>query len=441
MRYVRVPDSGRHDKIISFSIVSLHAHAWSPKHRSYFLPSLLAYDSSVEVSLYSLTCCSRFVWIVTCALHPLTGIQAALEVEETTATGSLYVRKRKYPNGYTGPVKLKSALEVCLFGAGLPYGQGLLDFFDDARQDYVGIGGTVDPAPLAGMPTAQTPPRRASAFLECLVSEGIRVRDLLMLLLHLRGTYGLSSSPSSRESVIRRPGKGGAAAAVVVQIPRDARRLAVAQVVNSLVEWLADTAWAWTSVESSGLAVGWEGDLAAAAAVVTSSTAFTAGASGGTAVGSPEPVGVLLDGGWKYRCGEHHEVDSYAKRSPGASADPIDLMDRLVAAAATAASQAAQNINWVDIIGRITAIAGTDPVSAYAAACVERSVALGGQAPFPLVEGQRLLQASGQELWRLLEQSFALRGELGGGGRAHVVLIRTAAAAVSSCREARCVHG
>lgn len=256
-----------------------------------------------------------------------------------------------------------------------------------------------------------------------------------MLLLHLRGTYGLSPSSSSRENEIRRPGRG-----MILQIPRDAHRLAIAQVVHSLVEWLADTAWAWTSVESSGLAVGWEEDFAAAAAVVMSSTATTSGGSGGTAVGRPEPVSALLDGGRRYHCDEYHEVDSYSRRSRGVSADPIDLMDRLVAAAATAASQAAQNINWVDIIGRITAIAGTDPVSAYAAACVERSVALGGQAPFPLVEGQRLSQAGGQELWHLLEQSFALRGELGGSGRAGVVLIRTTAAAVASCREARCVY-
>lgn len=384
----------------------------------------------------SLTRCPRFLLgrIVLPSIS-VGGLQSALEVEETP-TVSPDVRKRKYPNKYTGPVKLINALEVCLFGEGLPTEQGLLDVLvHDVGPDYTAesstvMGAAVDTPPVAEKPTARTPTRRASAFLQCLVAEGIRVRDLLMLLLHLRHTCCLSSCSVSRESVLRWPGADAEAAAVVAQIPRDARRLAIAEVVRSLVEWLASTAWAWTSVETSGASEGWVDDLAAAATAVTTSVPFGAYSSGASAVGSSQ-AGVQLDGRWRYRGDdEHPEADG-----------PIDLVDRLVAAAAAAASQAAPNVNWVDILGRVVAIARTDSVSAYAATCVERSVALGGQAPFPVVGGQRLAQAEGQDLYRLLEQCCALRGESGAGGTTRVVLIRTAAAAITSCREARCVSG
>lgn len=363
------------------------------------------------------------------------GFQSALEVEEMS-TVSPDVRKRKYGNKYACPVKLMNALEVCLFGVGLPAEQGLLDVLvHDLGPDYIEkssmvMGAAVDTAPVAEKPTARTPTRRASAFLQCLVAEGIRVRDLLMLLLHLRHTYCLSSSSVSREFAVRWPGADAQAPAVVAQIPRDARRLAMAEVVRSLVEWLANTAWAWTFVGSSGASEGWVDDLAAAATAVTTSVPFAAGAPGATAVGSSQ-LGVQLDGGWRYGGdGKHLEADG-----------PIDLVDRLVAAAAAAVSQAAPNVNWVDILSRVVAIARTDSVSAYAATCVERSVALGGQAPFPVIGGQRLAQAEGQDLCRLLEQSCALREESGTGGTARVVLVRTAAAAIAACREARCVFG
>lgn len=372
------------------------------------------------------------------------GNQAALEAEQTPMTARDGHRKRKFTEGLAGSVQLKSALEVCLFGARLPGEQGLVDVLSDENRpesietNSAMIGVAAAAVAVSTPASAPKPIHGAHTFLRCLVTGGVRVRDLLLSLLHLQRVYGQSSNPDNTEPFIPVAGKR-AAATIALRVQRDARRGAVAELLKSLVEWLAESVWAWSSVEEYAGDRRWEDDLAAAAIVVTNSVAFGAGTSSGVTAAGAEPSGVLLDGGWRYRRDLTLGGDVYNRGIRGSITDPIDLLDRLVAV--SAAAQAAQNLSWVDVVERMVAIAKTGPVCAYAAACVERSVALGGQASFPMVEEQRLLQVGGRELWRLLEQACALRRESGVGGRARVVLIRTAVAAVISCREARCVNG
>lgn len=136
--------------------------------------------------------------------------------------------------------------------------------------------------------------------------------------------------------------------------------------------------------------------------------------------------------------------------------DPTDVLDRLVAGAAMAMRHAdASNVEWIAVLQRVaSAAAATDSLREYAVACVEKSAALGGQAPFRVarIGRRRFSQVQGKELWRLLsgllEGAYGLsEGLLAGEQAPTAVLIRTAAttAIVASrnmryaCRYAACL--
>lgn len=356
--------------------------------------------------------------------------QAALEAD-TSPSATPENRKRKFSaEGRGEPVKLRRALEACLFCAGLPDDAGIqLDLVAISTATASTVG-TVPPR-LSITPSRT---RRACAFLRGLATEGVCIRDLLRTLQDLhRGHDRFQGRPTSVGGGCSQ--QTGAEVVVGVRSPRSFRRLAVARVVGSFVEWLAGNPWVWAAAEGAEQHDFWERDVAAAALAVTEERVLPVGSAEGVGV---ELSGVLAEGAWGCHS-RQCEGTSHSKDTWDSAASPADLLDRLVTGA-TAAQARANDMDWVDVLGRVITAGGSAPLGAYAAACVERSVALGGQAPFRVTEKQRLSQAGGAALWQLLGQACTLQGESDKGRRPTIALARTAAAAITACRKERCVR-
>lgn len=356
--------------------------------------------------------------------------QAALEAD-TSPSATPENRKRKFSaEGRDEPVKLRRALEACLFSAGLPEGDGpQLDFVANSP-----VTATTVSVVRSRLTTTPSRTRRACAFLRGLAAEGVCIRDLLRTLqdLHRGHSGGFQRRPTSVAGVCSQ--QTGAEVVASVRSPRSHRRLAVARVVYSFVEWLAGNFSVWAAAaEGTEQPEFWERDVAAVALAVTEGCAAPIGSAEGVSV---ELCGVLAESAWRCRSGKP-DGTSDSTDTWGSAASPADLLDRLVAGAAAAQARAS-DAGWVDVLGRIVTAAGSAPLGAYAAACVERAVALGGQAPFRVAEKQRLSQAGGVALWRVLEQACALQGESDKGGRTVAALARAAAAAIAACRKERC---
>lgn len=344
--------------------------------------------------------------------------------------------------GRRASVKLKHALEACLFGSGLPMGTGLLDALavdDRELSSSAAPSRTVGTRPSRA--TSSVPPeaRQACALMQGLVEEGVRIRDLVLTLL------GMHQERERRRPVLRPPvasmGVGlspgrrtGADVVATVQPACDFLRSPLAGVVRAFVGWLADTPWVWGATEGVE-GEDFEGDFAAAALAISAVyPAPLAGADAGAGAGSAD-AGVFA----ATPVGRH---SSGASQPGGAlswgprGADPTDVLDRLVAGAAMAMGHAdASNVEWIAVLQRVaSAAAATDSLRAYAVACVEKSAALGGQAPFRVARmgKRRFSQVRGKELWGLLSGLLVGAYGLSGGSLAGqqaptAVLIRASA--------------
>lgn len=367
---------------------------------------------------------------------PVLPPQAALKAEERPAKAP-ESRKRIFLSGDgDDSVKLKHVLTSCLFGVGLPGNQGLLP--RDAELDIVlsssaSTERTIDTR-SSGVTRACPEMRRACALMQGLVAEGVRIRDLLLTLLDMQREQQRSSAePSQMEVSCWRT---GAEVMDNVLPRRDVRRMAVTAVIGAFVEWLADNAWVWEAAEEAE-GIHWEADIAAAATAVA--VAFSAPPVSGGSVDSGS-IGTLLHDARKCHQGLHGGSDR-TSAADGPGADTTVLLDRLVAGAAAAIAHVdAHEVEWIYVVRRMTAAAGTVSAGAYATACVEKSVALGGQAPFRVDEKLRLSQVEGQALWGLLAQACELRRDsMGSDCMPTAAFVRTAAAAVMACRKLRCV--
>lgn len=360
-----------------------------------------------------------------------------METEELTRNASEN-RKRKF--SATETVELNRAIETCIFDVGLPFqgdegrliGPSDVTVVEDGNQARTSkTAAEVDrKSPSLADTDAQT--RRACTLLQGFVSEGVRVRDILYALMAVAEREEPSKKLAPMGGV---PSQTGADIVASVQSPSSVRRLEIDGILLAFVEWMADNAWVWQAEQGEG-EEGWEGDLAAAAtAIVVVCRALPVSERRA----STSSVDSLLEGLCAANGGSPDRI--LLKRS----ADSTELLDRLVAGAAAAimALQPHGELTWADILRRMTARAGLVSVSAYAAACVERSVALSGYAPFAVAERQRLGQAEGVALWRLLNQACVSHREATESSHSSAgmsVLIRTAAAAVISCRRLRCVN-
>lgn len=353
-----------------------------------------------------------------------------METEELTCNTSEN-RKRKFSVAKT--VELNRAIETCLFDIGLPFqgdegrliGPSDVTVTEDRYQiRTLKTAGKVDrKSPSLADTDVQT--RRACTLLQSFVSEGVRTRDIL---------YALMSVAEREEPPKKLAPKGGvlsqtgADIVASVQSPYSMRRLEIDGILLAFVEWMAVNAWVWQAGQGEG-EDGWEGDLAAAATAIL---AICRAPQVPERRASRSSVDSLLEG-------------LYGGSQETCSADSTELLDRLVAGAAAAvmALQSHGELTWADILRRMTARAGLVSVSAYAAACVERSVALSGYAPFAVVERQRLGQAEGVALWQLLKQACVSYGATTGSSQSSAgmpILTRAAAAAIISCRRLRCVN-
>ena len=193
--------------------------------------------------------------------------QAALEAVVSPST-VLENRKRKsFSDAGLGSVKLKECLKACLLGNGLPGGKGLLDataaaFDTDGVFAARSTGALRAAAPLAprvhgGVPLETHP---ACALMQGFAEEGVRIRDLLLTLLDMhQGFGGRVARPSAAEPVAGSwtgaeharawtgaepaSSRTGAEVVATVRSTRDARRRAVAEVIVTFLEWLADNPW------------------------------------------------------------------------------------------------------------------------------------------------------------------------------------------------------
>ena len=394
------------------------------------------------------------------------------------STGPETRKRKSISHAGMDSVTLKQCLQACLLGSGLPEGQGLLDVAPTTSNTPGGraaqsTGASRNAIPFAPRVHGGAPPEThpACAFMQGFAEEGVRIRDLLLTLLDMyqgfggRGTRPSAAEPSprswrgaelargtwigteptrSRTEAEPTRSRTGAEVVATVQSTSDARRKAVAELIGAFLEWLADNPWIWGAAEGQGLEA-WEGDITAAAMAVSlagSATASLAGergfhaeSVGGFVTGSGERHGDVV--GWAGNGGEG------ARLTAGVGPDPTDLLDRIVAGAAAARADAdADTIEWLNILSRLTSATGPVSLGAYAASCVEKSVALGGQAPFRVAKKRRFSQAGGKELWGLLEGAWDRRRDQSGSGEASAVavLVRTAAAAVAACRKLRCVR-
>lgn len=350
-------------------------------------------------------------------------------------------------------VTLKHALETCLFGFGLPAGgRGLLDAVATDVSEVSFIGGSSSTTATAGTigthPSRATPKppeaRQACALIQGLVEEGTRIRDLLLTLLGMHQERDRRRPLARRTASVEPDSSCRWTAAKVVATVHSAcefPRRSVAGVARAFVEWLADTPWVWGATEGVE-GEEWEGDFAAAAKTI--STVYPSRlAAAGEGIYAAAPIWRVLKtvrGTCPY---EQHA--SGGSRTGDASwgsglVDPMDVLDRLVASAAMALGHAeADNVEWINVLQRVTAAAtATDSLRAYAVACVEKSAALGGQAPFRVAGKRRFSQVRGGQLWGLLEGACVFQGEpLKGKLAPAAVLIRVAATAVTASRKIR----
>lgn len=409
---------------------------------------------------------------------PLRVTQAALEANLHPSTGPETRKRKSFSHAGMGSVTLKQCLQACLLGSDLPEGQGLLEVTPATFNTSGGFaaqsaGASRDAIPFSPRVHGGAPPEThpACALMQGFAEEGVRIRDLLLTLLDMyQGFGGRGTRPSAAEPAARswrgaelargawvgaeatrsrteaEPARSRTGAEVVATVRStcDARRKAVAELIGAFLEWLADNPWIWGAAEGRGLEA-WEDDITAAAMAV--SLAGTANAPLAGERGFPaESVGKFVTGNG----GRHGDVVGWAgsggggaRLTAGVGPDSTDLLDRIVAGAAAATADAdADTIEWLHVLSRLTSATGPVSLGAYAAACVEKSVALGGQAPFRVAKKWRFSQAGGKELWGLLEGARDPHGDRFASGEAPAVavLVRTAAAAVAVCRKLRCVR-
>lgn len=384
-------------------------------------------------------------------------VQAALEANLTSTAGS-EATVQAAPSGGSrrSAVKLKPALDACLFGVGISGGRGLLDAVETKHVD---VGSIARSSPAAAVASAgatrtsgaRSPPpntRRAFALMRGLVEEGVRIRDLLLVLVGMHHERELRSSLAgpvgSLECKSASSWRTGAQAVAAVHSSCDFRGRMLVAVLGTFVEWLADTPWVWGATEGME-GEDWEGDFAAAALAIP--VAFPAPLDDpGTGVCAEAPLVEQIQTNARVprQCGQGISTAADPARNslgePG-SADAADVLDRLVGGVAAAMEHAdADKVGWVDVLRHLTAAntASTTSLKAYALACVEKSASLGGQAPFRVAGKRRFSQVGGKELWGLLEGACQLdRNTLAIEGTTLSVLVRTAAAAVTASRRIR----
>ncbi|CAM9243868.1 unnamed protein product, partial [Hapterophycus canaliculatus] len=385
----------------------------------------------------------------------IVAVKAALEANLAATAGSEAMGQAARSGGDRQvAIRLKKALEACLFGVGVSGGRGLLDAVaaDDGDVEPVARSSpAAAAADSAGVTrpswAASTPPtsRRAFALMRGLVEEGVRIRDLVLALVGIhrerelqRPLVGPGGSMQSEASTWRT----GAQAVAAIQSACDFRRGMVVAVLGTFVEWLADTPWVWGATEGMN-SEDWEGDFAAAAlAIPVAFPAPLADAEAGLcAAPLVEQLPASARGPSRSRRGSSAAGDSTINPlSATGRVDPADVLDRLVGGVAAAMEHAgADRVGWVDVFRHLTAAAKATATSvslkAYALACVEKSVSLGGQAPFRVSGKRRFSQVGGKELWGLLEEACQLNGDaLVVERTSSSVVVRTAAAAVSASR-------
>eukprot|EP00752_Nemacystus_decipiens_P015153 g13499.t1 len=334
-------------------------------------------------------------------------VQAVLERSVSPGGTSDAIAPRD--SSHRALVKLRHALDACLFGSGLLEGRGLLDAVavDDRATSFV-------------------PPeaRQACALMQGLVEEGARIRDLVLTLLDMHqereGRRSPARPPASSVGDHVPCRRTGADVVATVRPACDCVRRPLAGVLRAFVGWLADTPWVWGATEGVE-GEDFEGDFAAAASAISAVYPAPLAVAGGAETGVFAASSIQTEWG--------------SSLGPG-DEDPTDVLDRLVAGAAMAMGHAdASNIEWIAVLQRVaSAAAATDSLRAYAVACVEKSAALGGQAPFGVARmgKRRFCQVRGKELWGLLEGllegAYGLRGgSLAGEQAPTAVLIRAAA--------------
>ncbi len=402
--------------------------------------------------------------------------QAVLDGSIPPSTKSRAVnRNAPSLNDRRASVKLKHALEACLFGSGLLAGRGITGItsitgigfgLPDAtaanvsgRTFSVASYGSkaASAARTAGASSPRSVPpsasasasevRQACALMQGLVEDGARIRDLLLVLLAmLEERERERRRPPSRlpSSASTEPGSSSprwqSAADVVASLLPEAETEfcggTLARVVRAFVGWLADTPWVGGVTEGAE-GEDWEGDFAAAALAISAvfPTPFSAAVAAGRDIyAAPTGVG---GGGGRIQAG------GASWGSSSGSVDAADVLDRLVAGVAAAMGHATGNaVEWTVVLRRMAAAAtATDSLVAYAVACVEKSTALGGQAPFrmPGRGKRRFAQVGGKELWGLLDGVRVLNEGLLTGEQAPTsVLVRAAAGAVAASRRTRC---
>eukprot|EP00903_Cladosiphon_okamuranus_P018376 g16903.t2 len=346
--------------------------------------------------------------------------------------------------GRKAPVKLKNALEACLFGTGLPVGRGLLDAVAVEDRDLgssATASRTVGTRPSRAATSVPPGARQAGALLQGLVEEGVRIRDLVLTLLGMHQERErrrpLSRPPAASIGVDATRRRRGADVVATVQPSCDFLRSPLTAVVRAFVEWLAENPWVWGATEGVE-GEDFEGDFAAAVLAVSAvypaplAAAATAGRGGGSGDGADTGLVAAIP------IEQHSASGSQAGGASWGSpwADPTDVLDRLVAGAAMAMGHAESgNVEWIHVLQRVaSAASATESLRAYAVACVEKSAALGGQAPFRVrhMGKRRFSQVRGKELWGLLsgllEGVYGLSGgALKGQQAPPAVLIRAAA--------------
>lgn len=356
--------------------------------------------------------------------------------------------------GRRASVRLKHALEACLFGSGLPAGRGLLDAItvdDRDLRSSAAASRTVGTRPSRAATSVPPEARQAYALMQGLVEEGVRIRDLVLTLLGMHQERErrrpLQRPPAASVGVDAPCRRTGADVVATVQPACDFLRSPLTTLMRAFVEWLAGTPWVWgatAGVEGEDF----EGDFAAAVLAISAVYPARAAAAGGS--GNGADAGLLATISIEQHSASGSQAGGASWRSR--CVDPTDVLDRLVAGAAMAVGQAdTSNVEWIDVLQRVASAAtATDSLRAYAVACVEKSAARGGQVPFRVahVGKRRFSQVRGKELWGLLsgllEGAYGLNGGALKGDRAPTaVLIRAAATtAIIASRKMRyvCVY-